>query len=131
MPRKTERSVPTLEADPKIEGYARIPEAIEPLYHKHLSKAAIIVFQTLIRWQIGPNRYSRPVANMSATIGMSEGTVRNALSELKIKGFIRVVEGGHKGHTAVYEIAIKDIASRIGYTKGHGKAPTEGTGEPP
>lgn len=129
--READAANPPLKADPTIEGYARVPEALLPLYHKELSKAAILVFQALIRWQVGPNRYSRPVADMSATIGMSEGAVRNAMSELRRKGFIEVAESGHKGHTAVYSIAISDIASRIGYSKGHKVKAKAGRDEPP
>lgn len=98
---------PSITARPDIEGFAQVPEALEPLYHEHLNKAEIIVFQTLMRWQVGVNRYSRPVSDIARVTGMSLGSIRNALSGLVAKGFLKVESAGHRGHTAVYSIAIK------------------------
>lgn len=103
----TVKERPVLISDPTMEGFAQVPEALLPLFHKHLNKAEIITFMALIRWQTHGGKYSRPVSNIAEVTGMSEGTIRNALSNLVKKGFLKRESGGHKGHTAEYSLAVR------------------------
>ena len=125
MPHKTERPASPLVAESDTEGFSLVPEALLSLFHEHLSKSAIIVLLALMRWQVSPNHYSRPAADIARVTHMSVGTVRNATSELLRTGVLDIVSSGYRGHTAVYRLAVKGKSVTDWLPKARGEADAE------
>ena len=131
LPRKPP---PRIRADDDLEGFSQIPEALLPLMHEHLNKSEMLVLLALLRWQVGVNRYSRPASDIARTVGMSDVSVRKALSGLVGKGFLRKVAGGYRSRTAVFSLAVrgKSVTDWLPKTKGESVPvhPDENASEP-